>query len=86
MTVLSEHEDSSRDTSVYVKTHCGTCAAGWTRRGPDGLTLYWCLLDRAQAWPSMEYCSRYTPERREDKPKESAAPVFDSSGDPERQH
>jgi hypothetical protein len=50
--------------SPYVKTHCGTCAAGWTRTGKGGEKLYVCLLDRETVWPEMTDCDRY--EARED--------------------
>lgn len=54
--------------SDYVKTHCGTCAAGWTRTGATGEKAYVCLLDREPVWPQMTNCDRY--ERREDSEQE----------------
>ena len=46
-------------TSDYVKTHCATCAAGWTRTGPKGEKTYVCLLNREPVWPQMVECDRY---------------------------
>ncbi len=53
----------SETISDYVKTHCATCAAGWTRTGKDGEKVYFCLLDREPVWPQMMDCDRY--EQRE---------------------
>jgi len=50
--------------SAYVKTHCATCAAGWTRTGEEGEKVYVCLLDREPVWPQMTNCDRY--EQRDD--------------------
>jgi len=54
---------SSGTISDYVKTHCATCAAGWTRTGESGAKVYFCLLDREAVWPQMTDCDRY--EQRE---------------------
>ena len=54
--------------SDYVKTHCGTCAAGWTRTGEQGQKSYVCLLDKEPVWPQMMECDRY--EKREDSERE----------------
>jgi len=56
--------------SDYVKTHCGTCAAGWTRTGQGAMkpyTLYTCLLDREPIFQDLTHCDRY-------EPKEEAEP------------
>ncbi len=82
----SKQETWSGDVSPYVRTHCGTCAYGWVRRGADGAEHFWCLMDLAPAWPLMEYCSRYTPERRDPKPNEPADLAFGESGNPEQKH
>jgi hypothetical protein len=61
--------------SDYVKTHCGTCAAGWMRSGEEMGTIYACLLDREPVPPKMELCDRY--EVREGI-EDGAAPATDS--------
>jgi len=58
------HGGLSGTISDYVKTHCATCAAGWTRTGEDGVKVYVCLLDREPVWPQMIECDRY--EKREE--------------------
>ena len=54
--------------SDYVRTHCGTCAAGWTRTGEKGQKTYICLLNREPVWPQMTDCDRY--ELRDDSKPE----------------
>jgi hypothetical protein len=64
MSSTAQHGKSSEAISDFVKTHCATCAAGWTRTGKDGAKVYVCLLDREPVWPQLTDCDRY--ERRED--------------------
>jgi hypothetical protein len=56
------HGASPENTSEFVKTHCATCAAGWTRATEAGEMLVVCLLDRQPVWAAMSHCSRYEPE------------------------
>jgi len=84
MTEDSKQDDMSRDMSLYVKTHCGTCVAGWTRRDSDGRTVYWCLLDQQQPWPRMTYCSRYSRARHAGEPSEPEIAELAEAGDPQQ--
>ena len=48
----------SGNYSDYVKTQCGTCAAGWTRTGQGAMkpyTLYTCLLDREPIFQDLTH-------------------------------
>ena len=55
---------SHKSTSNYVKTHCESCAAGWTRTVEDqGQTRKYvvCLLDRQVPFQGLMDCDRYQP-------------------------
>ena len=52
-------EKSPRTTSNFLRTHCQTCAAGWTRRTHKGPKLVVCLLDRQPVIPEIADCDRY---------------------------
>lgn len=52
---------SSNAISDFVKTHCMTCAAGWTRRVADRPGLVVCLLDREAVPLELTECDRYEP-------------------------
>ena len=49
----------------YVRKHCMTCAAGWTRIREDGEAVIFCLLDREPVMMSMTSCDRYEARRQE---------------------
>jgi hypothetical protein len=53
------HVKSSSALSDFVKTHCMTCAAGWTRRIADRTVAVVCLLDRELVPAEMSACDRY---------------------------
>ena len=61
------HGALPENTSEFVKTHCVTCAAGWTRATETGEMLVVCLLDRQPVWAAMTRCDRY--EAREQPPE-----------------
>ena len=52
-------ETSPATTLSYVRTHCMTCAAGWTRLDKDGRPFVVCLLNREPIMPEIAHCNRY---------------------------
>lgn len=54
-----QHERLWRMPTGYAASHCGKCAAGWTRTGKEGLVLTVCLLDREPVLADMTACDRY---------------------------
>ncbi len=52
----------------YANTHCMKCAAGWTRRGTDGITVILCLLDREPVFATMTDCDRFLSKEEAEDP------------------
>ena len=56
-------QESQGSISGFVKTHCMTCAAGWTRQITDGGAWVVCLLDREKVHYKLADCDRYEPRK-----------------------
>jgi hypothetical protein len=56
---ISQQGELSGDSSGFVKTHCMTCLAGWTRQTSKGGCIVICLLDRQRVMSNLTDCDRY---------------------------
>ena len=61
----------SKTTPDFARTHCQTCAYGWTRATADGdrlreITV--CLLDREPVLADLKTCSRYEKQEAREPP------------------